>query len=94
MPAFSYVAVDAQGQTRRGVVDAEAPRQARARLRNDGLVAVELAAIGPEATATGAGRLLRRRQRLSSAELALVTRRFAMLLEAGLTIEQCLDALI
>lgn len=94
MPAFSYVAVDAQGQTRRGVVDAEAPRQARARLRNDGLVAVELAAIEPEATATGAGRWLRRRQRLSGAELALITRRFAMLLEAGLTIEQCLDALI
>ena len=94
MPAFSYFAVDAQGQTRRGVVEAEAPRQARAKLRNAGLVTVELEAIGPEATATGAGRWLGHRQRLSGAELALVTRRFAMLLEAGLTIEQCLDALI
>jgi hypothetical protein len=32
--------------------------------------------------------------RIGAGELALITRRFAMLLEAGLTIEQCLDALI
>ena len=34
MPAFSYVAIDAEGRTRRGVVEAEAPRQARAGLRS------------------------------------------------------------
>lgn len=94
MPAFSYVAVDAQGKTRRGVIEAEAPRQARAGLRNAGLAPLELAAIGPEASATGLARWLGRRQRLSGSELALVTRRFALLLEAGLTVEQCLDALI
>jgi general secretion pathway protein F len=32
--------------------------------------------------------------RIGSGELSLLTRRFAMLLEAGLTVEQCLDALI
>lgn len=94
MPAFSYVAVDAQGRTRRGVIEADAPRLARAGLRNAGLAPLELAAIGPEASATGLARWLGRRQRLSGAELALVTRRLALLLEAGLTIEQCLDALI
>jgi general secretion pathway protein F len=94
MPAYSYVAVDADGRTRRGVVEAEAPRQARAGLRNAGLVPVELAALDPEAQARGPGRWLARRHRLSGAELSLTTRRFALLLEAGLTIEQCLDALI
>src|SRR6185436_16514776 len=34
------------------------------------------------------------RMRIGAGELALLTRRFAMLLEAGLTVEQCLDALI
>lgn len=94
MPAFSYVAVDAQGRTRRGVIEAEAPRQARAGLRSAGLAPLELAAIGPETRATGLGRWLGRPQRLSGAELALLTRRLALLLEAGLTVEQCLDALI
>jgi general secretion pathway protein F len=94
MPAYSYVAVDAQGRTRRGVVEAEAPRLARAGLRSAGLVPLELSAVDPEAAAPSGGRWLARRRRLSRAELALVTQRFALLLEAGLTVEQCLDALI
>jgi general secretion pathway protein F len=94
MPAYSYVAVDAQGRTRRGVVEAEAPRLARADLRSTGLVPIELAAVDPESGAPGRRRWLARRRRLSGAELALVTRRFALLLEAGLTVEQCLNALI
>jgi general secretion pathway protein F len=95
MPAFSYVALDADGRTRRGVVEAEAPRQARAGLRSAGLVPIEVTALDSEAAAPGTRRLFApARVRLSSAELTLLTRRFAMLLEAGLTIEQCLDALI
>jgi general secretion pathway protein F len=94
MPAYSYVAVDAQGKTRRGVVEADAPRQARAGLREQGLVPLELAAVAPEAAAAPPGTgWLRARRRLGSAELALVTRRFALLLEAGLTVEECLVAL-
>jgi general secretion pathway protein F len=95
MPAYSYVAIDAKGRTRRGVVEAEAPRQARASLRGEGLVPTELSAIEPEAAAAPRrGRWGRRRLRLGSATLALLTRRLALLLEAGLTVEQCLDALI
>jgi general secretion pathway protein F len=94
MPAYSYVAIDTQGRTRRGVVEAEAPRLARAGLRSEGLVPLELSAVDPETAAPGERRWLARRRRLSRAELALVTRRFALLLEAGLTVEQCLDALI
>jgi general secretion pathway protein F len=94
MPAYSYVAVDAQGRTQRGVVEAEAPRQARAGLRSAGLVPLELAAVDPEGAAPSGRSWLTRRRRLSGTELALVTRRFALLLEAGLTVEQCLDALI
>lgn len=94
MPAYSYVAVDAQGRTRRGVVEAEAPRQARAGLRSDGLVPLELAEVEPEAAAPGKAGWRGRRLRLSTGALVLFTRRLALLLEAGLTIEQCLDALI
>jgi len=48
MPAFSYVAVDLQGRTRRGVIEAEAPRQARAGLRSEGLVPLEVEALGAD----------------------------------------------
>jgi len=95
MPAFSYVAIDAEGRTRRGVVEAEAPRQARAGLRSSGLVPIEVAAVDSEAAPPGTRRLFAAaRMRMGAGELVLVTRRFAMLLEAGLTVEQCLDALI
>lgn len=94
MPAFSYVAIDPQGRTKRGIIEAEAPRQARTELRNAGLVPVEMGAIDSESAASGRRRLFSRRHRLSGAELALMTRRFAMLLESGLTVEECLDALI
>ncbi|HJY77098.1 MAG TPA: type II secretion system inner membrane protein GspF [Burkholderiales bacterium] len=95
MPAFSYTAIDADGRTRRGVVDAEAPRQARAGLRSAGLVPIEVSAVDSEVAAPGKRRLFwAARMRIGAGELSLLTRRFAMLLEAGLTVEQCLDALI
>ncbi|HEY1289620.1 MAG TPA: type II secretion system inner membrane protein GspF [Burkholderiales bacterium] len=94
MPAFSYTAIDADGRTRRGVVDAEAPRQARAGLRSAGLVPLEVSAVDSEVAAPGKRRFWAARMRIGAGELSLLTRRFAMLLEAGLTVEQCLDALI
>jgi general secretion pathway protein F len=95
MPAFSYVAIDAEGRTKRGVVEAEAPRQARAGLRSAGLVPIEVAALDSEAAPPGTRRLFAAgRIRIGAGELSLLTRRLAMLLEAGLTVEQCLDALI
>jgi len=93
MPAFAYVAIDERGRARRGIVEADAPRQARASLRNAGMIPVEVSAVDPEAAALGTRRVLWRRH-LSSTQLTLLTRRFALLLEAGLTVEQCLDALI
>jgi general secretion pathway protein F len=94
MPAFSYTAVDAEGRTRRGIVEAEAPRQARADLRSEGLVPLELAPVDAETPTAGAGRWFGRRHRLGAGEVALLTRRLALLLEAGLTVEQSLSALI
>jgi general secretion pathway protein F len=92
MPAFSYHAVDAQGRSRHGVMEAEGARQARAALRSEGLLPVELAPLEAGQWARGARAFARRR--IAGGELTLVTRRFALLLEAGLTVEQCLDALI
>jgi general secretion pathway protein F len=94
MPAFSYTAVDAEGRTRRGIVEAEAPRQARADLRSEGLVPLELAPVDAETPTAGAARWFGRRHRLGAGEVALLTRRLALLLEAGLTVEQSLSALI
>jgi len=89
MEAFQYQALDATGRTVSGVVQADTARQARTQLRAQGLLP---STIGPVHARE------RARQRwsrgISPAELSLVTRQMATLLASGLTMEQCLNALI
>ena len=46
MPAFSYQALDAQGGTQSGVVEADSSRAARNQLRAQSLVPLNLTALG------------------------------------------------
>lgn len=89
MDAFSYQALDAEGRTVSGVLQADTARQARAQLRAQGLLPSRLEPVDARARA---GRSWARG--LPFAELSLVTRQLATLLESGLTMEQSLDALI
>jgi general secretion pathway protein F len=93
MTAFRYSARDAGGNRREGEVDAESPRAARARLREQGLLTETLAPRDAPRAGPGAG-IGFARPRVGSAELALFSRQFATLLEAGLTIERALAALL
>lgn len=91
MAGYRFDAVDAAGRRASGVLEADGPRQARAQLRERGLVPVSVETLA-EAGAEATGR--RRGQRLSSTDLALVTRQLATLLGAGLTIEETLSTCI
>ncbi|MGN6389323.1 MAG: type II secretion system inner membrane protein GspF [Burkholderiaceae bacterium] len=94
MPAFRYEAVDDAGGTRKGVVNADSPRAARADLRAQGLVALRVDAIAGEGDAASGARRYSFGERLSTTEMALFTRQLASLLEAGLPLEQALTALM
>jgi general secretion pathway protein F len=89
MAAFNYEALDAAGRTVSGTVLADTARQARAQLRAQGLLPSML---------DDAQTRERARQRwargLSSADLSLLTRQLATLLQSGLTMERALGALI
>ena len=89
MEAFQYQALDATGRTVSGVVQADTARQARMQLRAQGLLP---SAIGPVHARERASQVWARG--LSSTELSLLTRQMATLLDAGLTMEQTLNALI
>jgi len=95
MPAFRYEAVDAGGATKKGVLNADSARSARAELRTQGLVPLKVDAIAAQVDASGmatAGRGFG--DKLSATELALFTRQLASLLEAGLPLEQAFTALL
>ncbi len=89
MEAFQYQALDATGRTVSGVVQADTARQARAQLRAQGLLPSTIDHVRARERARQVWA-----RGLSSAELSLVTRQMATLLESGLTMEQSLNALI
>jgi general secretion pathway protein F len=94
MPAFRYEAVDIGGITRKGVLNADSPRAARADLRLQGLTPLTVDAIAAQVDESGVARARGFGERLSQVELALFTRQLASLLEAGLPLEQAFTALL
>lgn len=89
MAAFRYEAFDAAGHVVSGLLQADTQRQARTQLRAQGLLP---SVLDPVRAREGTRRAWARG--ISSAELSLVTRQMATLLESGLTMEQSLTALI
>jgi general secretion pathway protein F len=94
MPAFRYEAVDTGGITRKGVLNADSPRAARADLRLQGLTPLSVDAIAAQLDEKGVARARGFGERLNQNELALFTRQLASLLEAGLPLEQAFTALL
>ena len=94
MPAFRYEAADALGQTKKGVVNADNARAARADLRGQGLVPLVVDAITAQVDESGKLRRTGFGDKLSTVELALFTRQMASLLEASLPLEQAFTALL
>ncbi|MFL6710495.1 MAG: type II secretion system inner membrane protein GspF [Massilia sp.] len=94
MPAFRYEAVDEGGVTRKGVVNADTARSARADLRGQGLTPIIVDLIATQVDAAGVAKSRGIGERLSQVELALFTRQLASLLEAGLPLEQAFTALL
>jgi general secretion pathway protein F len=91
LPGFRYQAYNVEGKLHKGVLEADSARQARALLRDQGLTPHRVEVIAANDPAGGARF---RPVALSSTELTQLTRGFASLLEAGLTVEQAFNALI
>jgi general secretion pathway protein F len=89
MAAFHYEALDAAGRTVSGMVLADTARQARAQLRAQGLLPSMI-----DRAQTRERARLRWTRGLSAADLSLLTRQLATLLQSGLTVERALDALV
>ncbi|XAH22705.1 type II secretion system inner membrane protein GspF [Xylophilus sp. GW821-FHT01B05] len=91
MPAYSFEALDAQGQSRKGVLEADTARSARSMLRAQSLVPL---AVEPVAAAAGGGMARPFGRRVfNSTGLAIWTRQLAGLVGSGLPLERALTAL-
>ncbi len=92
MPAFSYQAVNDQGQTQRGVLEADSARAVRSQLRAKGLVPLSVEPVRGTESAAHAGSSWGRKV-FNLTALTVWTRQLAGLVSAGLPLERALTAL-
>ena len=94
MPAYAFEALDAEGATQKGVIDADTAKAARGLLRGRSLVPLEVRPVSTgEAAGSVGSTVLFRRRIFSATELAIWTRQLAGLVGSGLTLERALTAL-
>jgi general secretion pathway protein F len=94
MPAYAFEALDAEGATQKGVVEADTAKAARGLLRGRSLVPLDVRPVSSgETPGGGASPALFRRAVFNATGLAIWTRQLAGLVGSGLTLERALTAL-
>jgi general secretion pathway protein F len=94
MPAYQFEALDAQGNTRKGVMEADSAKSARSLLRAQALVPIAMDAVtGDNSKGGGLNVTLFGGHVFNSTTLAVWTRQVAGLVAAGLPLERALTAL-
>ena len=91
MPAYSFEALDPQGQTRRGVLEADTARHARSQLRAQDWVPLKIDL--QQAAKTGLQTVIWESKVFGNDALAVWTRQLAGLVGAGLPLERALNTL-
>lgn len=94
MPVYSFEAIGTDGDSRKGVIEADSAKAARGLLRAQALVPLKVEAVSAQTGAPALAGGHRRRARVFSAtDLAVWTRQLAGLVSSGLTLERALSSL-
>ena len=88
MPVYKYTAINENGKSLQGIVDADSPKAATDKLKREGVFLSSLKEVKKDK-----GRGLFRLRGISTSELAVTTRQFSTLISAGLPLEASLQAL-
>jgi general secretion pathway protein F len=91
MGAFVYIALDALGKERKGLIEADTAKHARQLVREKQLLPVDIQEAA-QSEQKRTPRTLFARRGLSTLDLALLTRQLATLLRSGLPLEETLQA--
>ncbi|ENM5733534.1 type II secretion system inner membrane protein GspF [Vibrio mimicus] len=91
MAAFEYKALDAKGRHKKGVIEGDNARQVRQRLKEQGLVPMEVVETQTKA-ARSRSKGMGFKRGISTPDLALITRQLATLVQSGMPLEECLRA--
>ena len=97
MPVYSFEALTPEGQTRKGVIEADSAKAARGQLRAQAMVPLKVEAVGANAAQAagqlGAGGRGFKRRVFNANGLGIWTRQLAGLVSSGLPLERALSSL-
>jgi general secretion pathway protein F len=97
MPAYTFEALDAQGNNRKGVMEGESARAVRGLLRTQSLVPLSVEPVlgdaSGSASSSGLNRTLFAKHVFNATGLSIWTRQIAGLVTSGLPLERALTAL-
>lgn len=89
MPAFEYTALNAKGKEETGILDADNARQVRQLLRDSSLTPLDVTQV--EKSESSNKQKTKRAGRVKAADLALLTRQLATLVQSGSPLEEALS---
>ncbi|MBI4774930.1 MAG: type II secretion system F family protein [Deltaproteobacteria bacterium] len=91
-PVYEYVSLNEVGKRVKGILDAESPSAVRQKLRARGLRILEVMEVAEKRSSGWRFETLW--PRMSSRDVGLLLRRFATLLDSGLPLVECIEALL
>jgi general secretion pathway protein F len=91
MSAFEYTAVDPSGKERTGILEGDTAKHVRQLLRDQNLLPVDVNEVARQENRRQSARMTFKRG-MSSADLALMTRQLATLVQSALPLEEALQA--
>jgi general secretion pathway protein F len=99
MPVYSFEALTAEGETRKGVIEADSAKAARGMLRSQAMVPLKVETVGADAdqvlgkNGSGPGGSRLKRRVFNATGLGIWTRQLAGLVSSGLPLERALTSL-
>ena len=99
MPIFEYKAIDAQNKTKKGLIDADTPRDARLKLKKDRLYVTDIRESRHGGKKKGGVQIagvtgVQSVNKARTEQIAAVTRQMASLLQAGIPLAEALRMVI
>ncbi len=93
MPAYKFEALTAEGKSKSGLLEADNAKAARAQLRAQALVPIDVKAVSGDARVAANASTLFKRRVFNSTSLTVWTRQIAGLVSSGLPLERALNVL-
>ncbi len=93
MAAFQYTALDTKGRQKKGVLEGDTPRQIRQLLRDKGMMPMSVETVTEQnKKSEKKPTFFSKGSRISAADLALITRQLATLINAAIPVEEAIKS--